>query len=94
MDVTNDEPLTQANDEINGVSDKLKQTDDIATTRPPTNNRKKRNRWTKEEQVELYHCYCEARKLNLKSSTKGTYEIWRERNPYARPQMDPNKLAT
>ena len=94
MDVRNDKPLAQANDNMNKVNDKLKQTPVTATTRLSTNNKNKRNRWTKEEQVELYHCYCEARKLNLKSLTKGTYEIWRERNPYTRPHMDPNKLAT
>ena len=51
-----------------------------------------RKRWTKEDNKELFTCYCEALKLGL-NQTKGTYEIWRKKFPNDRPNMDPTKLA-
>ena len=83
---TQDKSLTLANDFANEVVDKTKQTHAAAETRPPT-NKQKRIRWTKEEQVNLYRSYCEAKLLKL-SLVRGTYEIWRKRNRTSRPNIN------
>ena len=85
MTEIHDKPLTLANDFVSEVGKKTKQTHVAATTRPPT-NKQKRTRWTKVEQVDLYRSYCEAKLLKL-SLVKGTYEIWRKRNPTSRPNI-------
>jgi hypothetical protein len=59
---------------------------------PVTTNKKKRQSWTKEEQVDLFECYCEALKLGL-SVTKGTYDIWRKRHPTIRNNLNPVTLS-
>ena len=88
---THDKPLTQANGFVIEVAP-AKQTHAVATTRPPT-KKQKRIRWTKDEQVDLYRCYCEAKLLKL-PLTKGTYEIWRKKNPSSRPNTTQVTLST
>ena len=61
-------------------------------TDPVTTNKTKRQSWTKEEQVELFECYCEALKLGL-SVTKGTYDIWRKKHPTIRTNLTPVTLS-
>ena len=92
MTKIDDKPLTLANDFVNEVDEKTKQTHVAATTRPPT-NKQKRTRWTKVEQVDLYRSYCKAKLLKL-SLVRGTYEIWRKRNPTSRPHINENTLST
>ena len=52
-----------------------------------------RQRWTKEENVALFKCYCEATSKNL-GKIKGTYEIWRKNNPDTRLNLNANTLST
>ena len=44
---------------------------------PISNNTTRRYKWTREEKVELFWCYCYARAKQL-PITNGTYEVWRQ----------------
>ena len=49
--------------------------------------------WSRDEYREVIESYYTATIFpSRKSNTIKTYEIWREKNPTARPNMDPNKL--
>ena len=48
--------------------------------------------WTKDEQVDLYKCYCIAINKGL-PVTKGTFEIWRKKFPTTHPNMTSNTLS-
>ena len=54
--------------------------------------KQKRQKWTKDEQLELYRCYCEAISLNLKQ-IKGTFDVWQKKHPNERPNLTPTTLA-
>ena len=75
----------------NDGNDETRQTHAPPTQRPKT-TKNKRIKWTKDEQIELFRCYCESIKLKLTAS-KGTFEIWRKKNPTSRPNMTPNTLS-
>ena len=64
----------------------------IPTITEPFNNVNKKQKWTIEDKVELYRCYCEATSKELKA-TAGTYSIWREKYPTDRPNMNAMKLS-
>ena len=60
-----------------------------------TTTNKIRNKWTKDEKLELYRCYCIAKISNTTApATKGTFKIWRERNPEIHPKMTSTTLNT
>ena len=44
------------------------------------------NKWTHEERIELYTCYCLALKENL-NVIHGTYSIWKRRNENIKSNM-------
>ena len=54
-----------------------------------------RNKWTKDQRLELFRCYVIA--INLKKpapATKGTFEVWKERNPHIHTKMTSTTLNT
>ena len=61
----------------------------------PTKNRQRerRNKWTREEYMEVMEAYFKALSKPNASVTTDAYNIWRTQNPNKRPNMDPNKLA-
>ena len=63
-----------------------------STITEPFTNKNNKQKWTIEEKLDLYRCYCKALSKGLKV-TKGTYEIWREENPTNRPNMNPTTLS-
>jgi len=69
----------------------------LAATRPSepqVQPRKIKTKWNKEEYTEIIYCYYQAQyKPKSGSITKDTYQLWRERNPTSRPNMDEIKLA-
>ena len=57
------------------------------------NQRSTRTKWSKEEYTDVIEAHYRAL-LNPKiSATIDTYNIWREKHPTLRPNMDANKLA-
>ena len=56
------------------------------------NNISPRQRWTKEENVALFKCYCKAIDKKM-SKVKGTYEIWRNKNLNTRLYLIPLTLS-
>ena len=62
-------------------------------TEPSTNTTNtNRQRWTKDEQIDIVKCYYEALRKGL-PLTKGTFNIWREKYPLRRPNMNPVTLS-
>ena len=61
---------------------------------PYVNKMNTKQKWTKEEYIEVMHAYYHTT-LNQEKTTsqKETYTIWRQRNPNTRPNMDSNKLG-
>ena len=61
----------------------------------PTKNRQRerRNKWTREEYMEVMEAYFKALSKPNASVTTDAYNIWRTQNPNKRQNMDPNKLA-
>ena len=60
---------------------------------PKTKTKKKRNRWTRDEMKDILSCYLESRRKNL-PKIKGTYALWRDKNPLLHPNMTAVKLNT
>ena len=57
--------------------------------------KKTRNRWTKEQRLELFRCYCIAVNSKLEvPATKWTSKVSRERNPNIHPKITSNTLNT
>ena len=53
-----------------------------------------RQRWTKEEYVQVMTAFYEAKFMPMEgSNTEQTYRLWREKQPKSRPTIDANKLA-
>ena len=90
--VTNDKLSTRDESIANDGNNETNQMH-APTTKRPSTNKNKRTRWTKDEQIELFRCYCASIRLKLTAS-KGTFEIWQKRNPTSRSNMTPNTLET
>ena len=62
--------------------------------RPTINIVKKINRqkWTKEDYIEVMFCYYKAKADPNEGVTKDTYRIWRGKNPNDRPNLTDNAL--
>ena len=90
--VTNDTPSLLGMNVVTEISEKRNQIHTIPQTEPQVKTKKKRQKWSREQNEEIYICYIMA-KAKLLPVIKGTYEIWRKRNPDLRPEIDANKLA-
>ena len=67
----------------------------VINTNNVTETKNTKQRWSRDEYREVIESYYIATFFpSRKSNTIETYEIWREKNPTARPNMDPNKLVT
>ena len=67
----------------------------IINTKNITKNKNTEQKWSYDEYHEVIVSYYTATFFpSRKSNTIETYKIWRKKNPPARPNMDPNKLAT
>ena len=62
--------------------------------RPATNvdRRNTRQKWTREDYIEVMFCYYKAKADPSEGVTKDTYRIWRGRNPNQRPNLTDNGL--
>ena len=62
--------------------------------RPGTNvdRRNTRQKWTREDYIEVMFCYYKAKADPSEGVTKDTYKIWRGRNPNQRPNLTDNAL--
>lgn len=64
------------------------------SSEPQEHQKNTRNKWTREEYKEIIYCYYQAlNQPRTGSTTKDTYQIWRERNPTIRTNLDEVKLA-
>ena len=67
----------------------------VMKTNNVTETKNTKQKWSQDEYREVIESYYPATFFPSKNSDAiETYEIWREENPTARPDMDPNKLAT
>ena len=57
-----------------------------------TDRRNTRQKWTREDYIEIMFYYCKAKADPSEGVTKDTYRIWRERNPNERPNLTDNAL--
>ena len=62
--------------------------------RPATNvdRRNTRQKWTREDYIEVMFCYYKAKADPSERVTKDRYRIWRGRNPNQRPNLTDNGL--
>ena len=51
-----------------------------------------KQKWTREDYIEVMFCYYKAKADPKKGVTKDTYRIWRGRNPNDRPDLTDNAL--
>ena len=66
----------------------------VINTNDVTETKNTKQKWSRDEYREVIESYyIETFFPSKKSNTIETYEIWRENNPTARPNMDSNKLA-
>ena len=67
----------------------------VINTNNVTETKSTKQKWSRDEYSEVIESYYTATFFPSKeSNTIETYEIWREKNPTTRPNMDSNKLAT
>ena len=67
----------------------------VINTNNVTETKNTKQKWSRDEYREVIKSYYTATFFpSKKSNTIETFEIGREKNPTARPNMDPNKLAT
>ena len=67
----------------------------VINTNNVTKTKNNKQKWSRDEYREVIESYYTATFFpSKKSNTIETYEIWREKNPTARPNMKSNKLAT
>ena len=67
----------------------------VINTNNVTETKNTKQKWSRDEYREVIEsCYTATIFPSRKSNTIETYEIWREKNPNARANMDTNKLAT
>ena len=67
----------------------------VINTNNVTETKNNKQKWSRGEYREVIESYYTATFFpSRKSNTIETYEIWRENNPTARPNMDANKFAT
>ena len=57
-----------------------------------TDRRNTRQKWTREDYIEVMFCYYKANADPNEGVTKDTYRIWSERNPNKRPNLTDNAL--
>ena len=57
-----------------------------------TDRRNTRQKWTREDYIEVVFCYYKAKADPSEGVTKDTYRMWRERNPNKRPNLTDNAL--
>ena len=57
-----------------------------------TDRRNTRQKWTREDYIEVMFCYYKAKADPSEGVTKDTYRMWRERNPIKRPNLTDNAL--
>ena len=57
-----------------------------------TDRRNTRQKWTREDYIEVMFCYYKAKADPSEGVTKDIYRIWRERNPNQRPNLTDNAL--
>ena len=53
----------------------------------PIQHNNGREIWTKEDNIELYRCYCLSMSRHLKKGN-GTLQIWKDRNPNIKPHLN------
>jgi len=84
---------SQASEEAN-PNESLSQQGPSTLERPATNvdRRNTRQKWTREDYIELMFCYYKAKADPSEGVTKDTYRIWRGRNPNQRPNLTDNAL--
>ena len=67
----------------------------VISSNKVTKTKNTKQKWSQNEYCEVIESYYTATFFpSRKSNTIETYEIWREKNPTARQNMDVNKLAT
>ena len=67
----------------------------VLNTNNVTETKNTKQKWSRDEYREVIESYYTSTFFPFrKPNTIETYEIWREKNPTARPNMDPNKLTT
>ena len=60
-----------------------------------TETKSTKQKWSRDKYRKVIEsCFTATFFSSKKSNTVETYEIWREKNPTARPNMDSDKLAT
>ena len=57
-----------------------------------TDGRNTRQKWTREDYIEVMFCFYKAKADPSEGVTKDTFRIWRERNPNERPNLTANAL--
>ena len=90
--VSKDTPSLLGMNVVIDISEKRNQIHIIPQTEPQVRKKKIRQKWTREQNEEIYTCYIIA-KTKLLPVIKGTFDIWRKRNKDLRPEIDSNKLA-
>ena len=88
-DVINDKSPTNL---FEGDTNQLSVTMPITGPSTDINIISPRQRWTKEENVALFKCYCEAISKKM-TKVKGTYELWRKENPNTRVNINAITLS-